>query len=68
MDPGGYGRAAQNRVCQHYGAVRTTDWRTFEDITAQVSFPADHRHGTVVKISEELARRLEARRPEPTLP
>ena len=53
---------------QHYGAVRTTDWRTFEDVTAQVSFPADHRHGTVIQISEELARRLEARRPEATSP
>jgi hypothetical protein len=53
---------------QHYGTVRTTDWRTFEDVTAQVSFPADHRHGTVVRISEALARQLEQRRPEPTLP
>ena len=43
---------------RHYGAVRTTDWRTFEDVTAQVSFPADRRHGTVVRISEALARRL----------
>jgi len=43
-----------------FNAIDATDWRTFEDITAHVSFPADHRHGTVVKISEELARRLRA--------
>jgi hypothetical protein len=44
---------------QHYGAVRTTDWKKFEDMTGQVSFPDDHRHGTVVKISETLARGLQ---------
>jgi hypothetical protein len=44
---------------QHYGGVRTTDWKTFEDVTPLVSFPEDHRHGTVVAIPEELARRLQ---------
>jgi len=44
---------------QHYGAVRTTDWKKFEDVTEQVSFPADHRHGTVVRIRESLARQLQ---------
>ena len=44
---------------RHYGAARTTDWKKFEDMTAQVSFPADHRHGTVVKISEKLAQQLQ---------
>ena len=49
---------------RRYGAMRTTDWKTFEDMTDQVSFPADHRHGTVVKIPETLARQLrEARLP-----
>ena len=43
---------------RHYGAMRTTDWKTFEDMTSQVNFPSDHRHGTVVKIPESLARRL----------
>jgi hypothetical protein len=41
--------------------MRTTDWKTFEDVTGQVSFPADHRHGTVVKISAGLARKLQER-------
>jgi hypothetical protein len=48
---------------RHYGAMRTVDWKTFEDITPQVSFPADHRHGTVVKIPDALARQLESARP-----
>lgn len=47
---------------QGYGAIRTRDWKTFEDVSDQVSFPADHRHGAVVKISEELAKRLQAER------
>jgi hypothetical protein len=45
---------------QHYGAVRTRDWKNFEDVSSQVSFPEDHRHGTVVRIPESLARRLRA--------
>ena len=43
---------------RHYGAMRTTDWKTFEDMTSQVTFPADHRHGTVVRIPESLAATL----------
>jgi hypothetical protein len=45
---------------RHYGAVRTRDWKSFEDVTSQVSFPDDHRHGTVVQITEAEARRLKA--------
>ena len=49
---------------QHYGAMRTTDWKTFEDMTKEVSFPDGHRHGTVVKITGDVARQLqEAQRP-----
>lgn len=43
---------------QHYGALRTTDWKHFEDVSGQLQFPADHRHGTVVKISEAEAAKL----------
>jgi hypothetical protein len=45
---------------QHYGALRTRDWKTFEDITDKVDFPPGHRHGTVVRISERLAKRLQS--------
>ncbi len=47
---------------RHYGAMRTSDWKNFEDMTSQVSFPADHRHGTVVTISAEVARSLVERK------
>jgi hypothetical protein len=43
---------------RHYGASRTKDWKTFEDMTSQVSFPADHRHGTVVRLTEAEAKAL----------
>lgn len=45
---------------QHYGAVRTGDWKKFKDMTSQVSFPEDHKHGTVVRIPESLAQSLQA--------
>lgn len=44
---------------RHYGAMRTKDWKTFEEMTSHLSFPEDHRHGTVVTVSEELAAKLE---------
>lgn len=47
---------------RHYGAVRTSDWKTFEDVTGEVSFPEDHRHGTAVRIPSGLAERLRAAR------
>ena len=48
------------RQPRHYGAMKTRDWRKFETMTEQLSFPADHRHGTVVRISEKDAQRLAA--------
>jgi hypothetical protein len=45
---------------QHYGALRTRDWKQFEDITAKLDFPPGHRHGTVAPVPEDLARRLRA--------
>jgi sucrose-6-phosphate hydrolase SacC (GH32 family) len=44
---------------QHYGAYRTADWKRFEDVTSQMSFPPGHRHGTVVGISRQDRKRLE---------
>ena len=44
---------------QGYGAIRTKDWKTFEDVSELVSFPEDHRHGTVVTISEKEAKALQ---------
>jgi hypothetical protein len=33
-----------------YGAAKTRDFRTFTDVTAEVSFPKDHKHGTVITV------------------
>jgi hypothetical protein len=43
---------------QHYGGVRSSDWKKFEDVTGEVNFPAGQRHGTALKISEQMAERL----------
>ncbi|MBI4892806.1 MAG: arabinosidase, partial [Acidobacteria bacterium] len=50
------------RKPQHYGAYLTKDWKSFEDVSKKLSFPADHRHGTVVRISAKEARSLKALR------
>jgi hypothetical protein len=47
---------------QYYGAYRTSDWKSFEDVSKLIHFPGETRHGSVVQISEELARQLQAQR------
>jgi hypothetical protein len=42
----------------YYGAVRSRDLKTWEDCSKEVAFPPGHRHGTVIRISEPLAREL----------
>ncbi len=37
-----------------YGAVRTHDFKTFTDITDQVAFPPDHKHGTAVAVPRSI--------------
>jgi Glycosyl hydrolases family 43 len=37
-----------------YGAVSTRDFKTFKDITDQVSFPEGHKHGTAIKVPREI--------------
>ncbi len=36
-----------------YGAVRTTDWKTFKVVSDDLSFPKGARHGTVAPITEQ---------------
>jgi hypothetical protein len=33
-----------------YGAVKTRDFKTFTDVTGEVSFPAGHKHGTAIQV------------------
>ena len=42
----------------HYGAMRTRDWKSFEDKTPEVSFPDDHRHGTAVRVDRSIVNKL----------
>ena len=37
-----------------YGAVRSRDMKTWEDVSDQVSFPKGTRHGTAFKVSEKI--------------
>jgi Arabinosidase BT_3657-like, N-terminal len=37
-----------------YGAVKTRDFKTFTDITTQVSFPPGHKHGTALVVPREI--------------
>lgn len=48
-----------------FGAVSTTDFKTFTPIDDKVSVPAGHKHGTIVKVKESILKGLleeEARR------
>jgi hypothetical protein len=51
-----------------YEAVATTDWKHWEDITAETSLPAYCKHGSFLKITNEQAERLlERHDPQPAL-
>lgn len=45
-----------------YGAVRSRDMRTWDDISRKMSFPEGHRHGSVLRVPEGVLARLEALR------
>ena len=42
----------------YYGAVRSKDLKHWEDCSKEMKFPPGHRHGTVVRVSEHVARGL----------
>jgi Glycosyl hydrolases family 32 N-terminal domain len=39
---------------KHYGATKTRDFKTFADITPEMSFPEGHRHGTALVVPREI--------------
>jgi hypothetical protein len=50
---------------KHYGALRSRDLKTWEDVTAQMSFPDEGtpvrmRHGTAIAVSAEIVAKLRA--------
>lgn len=42
-----------------YGAAKTRDFKTFTDITKEVSFPKGHKHGTVLRVPRKDLERLQ---------
>lgn len=38
---------------KRYGAMATTDFKTFTDVSNQVSVPEGHKHGTIFKVSKK---------------
>lgn len=43
---------------QYYGALESKDLKEWQDVSAKVSFPRGHRHGTVLRISEQALGKL----------
>ncbi len=44
---------------QFYGAVRTKDFKSFEDISEKLKFPPNPRHGTVFAVEPGVLRKLQ---------
>jgi hypothetical protein len=58
----------------HYGAYETTDWQTWQDVSASVSVVNGQRHGTILKVPPQVLEKqiqaeqeLVARAPKPIL-
>lgn len=43
---------------QEFGAVSTTDFKTFTPIPERIRVPADHKHGTIIKVSSQILEAL----------
>ncbi|HEY4149650.1 MAG TPA: glycoside hydrolase family 43 protein [Chitinophagaceae bacterium] len=41
-----------------YGAVKTTDFKTFTDISSQISVPVGHKHGTIFMAPKKILKGL----------
>jgi predicted GH43/DUF377 family glycosyl hydrolase len=41
-----------------YGASLTTDFKNFNDISNKISVPEGHKHGTIIKVKEEILKNL----------
>lgn len=51
-----------------YGAAKTSDFISFEDVSSQVSLPEGHKHGTIFMVDPEIVANLKKLAPSPTLP
>lgn len=41
-----------------YGAVRTRDFKSFENISSEISLPEGHKHGTIFKVKQQIVDQL----------
>lgn len=41
-----------------YSAYKTTDFKSFKDVTSQVSIPEGHKHGTIIKVKRKVIEEL----------
>lgn len=41
-----------------YSAVKTSDFKTFADISSEITIPTGHKHGTIVKVKRRLIKDL----------
>lgn len=43
---------------KNYGAMKTKDFKSFTDITGEVSVPEGHKHGTIVPVKKKFIKQL----------
>lgn len=41
-----------------YGAAKTNDFKTFTDISSEISLPEGHKHGTIIKVNKKVIKHL----------
>jgi len=45
-----------------YGASKTSDFKTFNNVSSEISLPAGHKHGTIFKVDEQIVTALKNRK------
>lgn len=43
---------------KQYGAVKTTDFKTFTPLTREISVPEGHKHGTIFKVKKKMLKKI----------
>ena len=60
--PTGYTKKPGFNLDPKYGAVRSKDMITWEDVSDRMTFPQGMRHGTVFKVSRKIFNRMASER------
>ena len=45
-------------TAHHYGAMKTRDWKNWEDVTSKLALPKGIRHGTTIEVDGRIIERL----------